>query len=280
MSGLLFPYWTRWLWLGLPLLAAGCATLPESPGLPPGAIAVVSLGTAPQVDFNVFARGKAAAAGDLGAKGAASGAAAGAIAPLQMGPIGIAAYPLIAPFTVLAGVVLGGTVGATYGAMHGLSPEQVEQVNALAERVVAQLGANNEIAKRLAVKASGRRHAFELYPQNGPVTKTKPPDYSGLRSRFGAVVEVAVEKIGMAARKGEPARIALEMPLRVGWVPLAGGGASGEKHFQWAGKPRTLNEWQAGGAAMLAREFEMAYESLSDYAAEYLVPMDDLPDEH
>jgi hypothetical protein len=43
-------------------------------------------------------------------------------------------------------------------------------------------------------------------------------------------------------------------------------------------KPRTLSEWQAGGAAMLAREFEMAYESLSDYAAEFLVPMDNLPD--
>jgi hypothetical protein len=271
------PHWTRWYRLGWLVLVAGCATVPEAPRLPPGAIAVVSGRYPPKADFNIFARGKGAAAGDLGGKGAASGAAVGAVAPLQLGPLGIAAYPIMAPFTILAGIVVGGAVGATYGAMHGLSAEQVERVNALAERAIAQLGAQQEVAKRVAAKARGRTLTFELVSGIGPQAMGETPDYGELRPQFGAVVELAVDRITMAARKGEPARIALEMNLHLRWMTLAEPRVSVDKHFQWAGKPITIDEWQAGGADLLAREFERAYENLSDYATENLVPNDELP---
>ena len=124
---------------GMTLLLAGCATEPQAPMMPPGPVAVVPARYPPEADFNVYARGKGAAAGELGTQGMASGAAAGVIVPLGMGPVGVAAYPIIAPFTILAGVVVGGTAGATYGAIHGLPADQVAKVSALVDQAVSQI---------------------------------------------------------------------------------------------------------------------------------------------
>ena len=257
--------------LGMALLLAGCASAPKTPVIPPGPLAVVPAQFPPQADFNVYARGKGAAAGELGTKGAASGAAAGAIAPLGMGPIGVAAYPIIAPFTILAGVAVGGTVGATYGAINGLSADQAAQVDALVEQAVNRIGVHEEVARRVVERSRLGGAPATLLPQAGPRADKETPGYAELKQTYRAVLELAVDKVGMAARKGDPPRIALEMKLRARVVSLGEAGVSGDKRLEWAGKPHELDDWQAGGAELLAGEFERGYENLAQYVWEIVV---------
>ncbi len=256
--------------LGVAILLSGCAATQPGPRLPFGPIAVVTAHYPPEADFNVYARGKGAAAGELGAKGVAGGAAAGAIVPLGMGPYGIVAYPVIAPFTILAGLVIGGTVGASYGAINGLPADQAARVNALVERAVNQIGVHEEVARRVVERSLSGGRSVDLRGEAGPRTRKDRPDYAELKPAYRAVLELAVDKVGMAARKGDPPRIALEMRLHARVVSLGDDGISGESRLEWAGKPRTLADWQAGGGDLLAAEFERGYETLVQYTWEDL----------
>lgn len=250
---------------------SGCVTTPPTPMLPDGSIAVVPVRYPPQADFNVYALGKSAAAGEVGSRGAASGAVAGALLPVSMGPIGVAAYPIIAPFTILAGLAVGGAVGVSYGAMHGLPAGQAEQVRLLVDQAVNQIGVHEQVARRVVVRAQARGMPIMLVPDAGPRTAGERPDYGSLRPTFRGVLELAVDKLGMAARKGDPPRIALEMKLRAHVVPLGDTGVGGEVQLEWSGKPHPLGEWQAGGADLLAAQFEEGYDTLVQYAWETLV---------
>ncbi|MEW5770141.1 MAG: hypothetical protein AB1831_07210 [Pseudomonadota bacterium] len=252
-------------------LLSGCVTTPPAPALPPGPVAVVPARHPPQADFNVYALGKGAAAGELGGQGAATGAAAGALLPVEMGPIGIAAYPIIAPFTILAGIVVGGTIGASYGAMHGLPADQAAQVRALVDQAVNRIGVHEQVASRVVARAQALGVPASLEAQGGPGSGAEKLDYAALRPAYRGVLELAVEKLGMAARKGDPPRIALEMKLRARVVPLGEGGIAGEQQLAWSGKPHPLGAWRTGGADMLAAEFEQGYDTLAQYVWETVV---------
>lgn len=253
------------------LLLAGCETTPITPVIGPGPIAVVPALYAPETNFNLYARGKGTAAGELGVKGAAGGAAAGAVLPLGLGPYGVAAYPIIAPFTILTGLLLGGVAGASYGAINGLSTEQVQQVDNLVGRAVHQIGVHEQVARRLVEPSRPGRISMTLLAQSGPRDAKRAKDYAELKQTYRAVLELAVDRVGMAARKGDPPRIALEMHVRARVVCLAAPCVSGERDAEWAGKPRSIKAWQAGGAALLEAEFEQAYETLSQYVREWFL---------
>lgn len=180
--------------LGILLALAGCAIEPKTPVTPPSPLAVVTARYPPQADFNVYARGKGAAAGELGTQGAASGAAVGVIAPLGMGPIGIAAYPVIVPFTVLAGIAIGGTAGASYGAIHGLPADQATKVEALVDQAVAQIGIHEQVARRVVERSQLGGKSATLLDRAGPSDIGDAPDYADLKPTHRAVLELAVDK--------------------------------------------------------------------------------------
>lgn len=258
-------------YLGSMVFLSGCVTMPPTPRLPDGPVAVVPARYPPQADFNVYARGKGAAAGELGGQGAASGAVVGALIPVSMGPIGVAAYPIIAPFTILVGLAVGGAVGVSYGTMHGLPAEQAERVGVLVDQAVNQIGVHEQVARRVVERAQARGIPTTLALDAGPRTAEERPDYASLRPTYRGVLELAVDKLGMAARKGDPPRIALEMKLHARVVPLGDAGIGGEVQLAWSGKPHPLGEWQSGGADMLAAEFEVGYDTLVQYVWEALV---------
>lgn len=249
----------------------GCESPPIVPVMTSGPVAVVPALYAPAADFNLYARGKGAAAGELGATGAASGAAAGAVVPLGMGPVGIGAYPLIAPFTILAGIVVGGTVGASYGAFHGLTSEEAARVDTLVDRAVHQIGVHEQIARRVVEKSRRGTISTTLRVQDGPRDAKDNMRYEALKQTFPAVLELAVDKVGMAVRKGDPPRVALEMKLRARVVCLATSCVSGEQYLIWSGKPRPIAVWQSGGAELMESEFEEGYETLAQYVWERLL---------
>jgi hypothetical protein len=144
-------------------------------------------------------------------------------------------------------------------------------VEALVDQAVAQIGIHEQVARRVVERSLKGGKSVTLLDQAGPGDIVDAPDYADLKPTFRAVLELAVDKVGMAARKGDPPRVALEMKLRARVVTLGEDGVSGEKHLEWAGKPHDLAAWQTGGAALLAGEFEQGYENLSRYVWEILV---------
>ena len=102
----------RVIFLLLTITALGSCTTASQPlpYLSPGKVAIIPAQFVPESNLNTYAQGKSAAAGQLGMEGASEGAVAGALAPLQ-DPYGVILYPVIAPFTILAGTLVGGTIG-------------------------------------------------------------------------------------------------------------------------------------------------------------------------
>lgn len=251
---------TIWLTIGL----AGCATRPPLPSLAPGPVAVVSARSAPQTNFDRFARGKAHAAGAYGAESAAEGAAAGAIVPLTT-PAGIVAYPVIAPFTILAGALIGGAYGAAEGAAGGVSAEQAAELARVIASAVAGLQANRRVAEQVAARLGSEGRDARDLPEQVPEPADADPAYSALAVQgIAAVLELTVEKVGFAALKGnEPRRLSLEMHLRASTVNLAGEGEDGVEQLVYRSRPRTLAEWTSADGAALAVAFEEGYRVLA-----------------
>lgn len=252
------------------ILIAGCSTVGVPRPIDRGPVALVTVSFPPEADFNTLALGKTSAAGTLGGEGALGGAAAGALVPLGMGPIGIVGYPVIAPITTLFGLVVGGSLGAGYGAFHGLSEAQVAQTRALSAQAMAKIDPQVEVARRLAAKLERTRLAVRLMPGAGPARREESRDYASLAGEFHAILELAMERIGMAAHKGDPPRVALEMRLRIKLLYPQGEDGQGTKTLDWAGRPRTLSEWRAGGPALLSQDFTRGYDDLAQYSLEML----------
>ena len=251
----------------------GCASTLPHPALPASTpIAVVPARTAPLVDFNVYARGKGAAAGELGARTAGGGALAGAVLPIYMGPVGIVGYPIIAPYTVLAGALVGATLGTGDGLLHGLSDEQAQRLAAVAEQAVRDLAVHDQVAARVVTLAASEHRRAELIADAGPQRADERPDYAALRSRYGAVLELTVSDIRMVALKHAPPRVALEMRLRARVVCLNADCVDGELQLAWNGPPRPVAQWTAGRAELLAQEFALGYQNLAVQAWERFTP--------
>lgn len=259
--------------VGVGLLAA-CATEPVvTPRLPEGRIAVTFARFPPQANFNVFAAGKGPAAGELGAKGAAGGAAVGAIAPVAIaGPYGIVLYPFMAPFTILAGAMVGGAAGIGSGLEHGLSTEDAEKVSALIDMAVSQLGVHEQVARRVVEKARKGGYAVELLPQLGPKSVGDVSSYAELRTTYAGVLELTMQQVGMEVRKGEPARVALVMKLSARTVCFVNMCVAGIKAFDWNGRPRAVSIWAERGANFLGTDFDGGYDTLAQYVWEILFP--------
>lgn len=255
-------------------ILTACAT-PPGPRLPEGPIAIVPVRFQPEAAFNIYAKGKGHAAGALGTQGAGEGALAGTLVPVGMGPVGIAAYPVIAPFTILAGAIIGGGIGASYGLMHGLPADQATTVSHIVDDAISQLDIQQGIARRIQQRSLPYTQETTLLLDRGPQDRKDQPDYSEQRpSQFNGVLETAILAAGMAAKKGDPPRVALEMKLRIRIVTLNDTGVSGERVFDYASRPHPLSAWSASGGQLLAEEFELANESLAQYVAEiYFLPL-------
>jgi len=255
--------------LAAALALAACATEPLRPLLPAGAgrVALVAARFEPQTNFNAYARGKGSAAGSLGAEWAAEGAAAGALVPLQ-DPVGVALYPVIAPFTILAGALLGGTAGGIQGARHGLSAEDAAAVRKAVNEAFAALKVQDSVAARIAEAAAARGRPLERAPDAealAPRNEKDAPDYNSLLGAgYAAVLECTVTSVRVVAKKGDPPRVALELALRVRGVDP--GGVS-VRRFVYKSRPEPVARWAENGGALIRSELEAGYRELADDVA-------------
>jgi hypothetical protein len=254
------------------LALGACATEPPRPVLPAGGgrIALVVARFEPQTNFNAYAQGKGAAAGTLGAEWAAGGAAAGALAPLQ-DPVGVALYPVIAPFTILAGALLGGTAGGIQGARHGLSGEDAASVHKAVDEAFAALKVQESVAARIAGTAAARGRPLER-PTGaealGPRNEKDAPDYRTLLAAgYAAVLECTVTSVRVVAKKGDPPRVALELALRLRGVDAGG---SSVRQLTYKSRPEPVARWAENGGALIRAELETGYRELADDVAALL----------
>jgi hypothetical protein len=229
------------------VLAIGGCTTPQykpPPQLSPGKIAIIPARFVPESNLNVYAKGKSAAAGELAGQGAIEGAAVGAVAPLAAGPYGIVLYPFIAPYTILAGTLFGGTFGAAQGLIHGLPEQDARAISASVENVLGQLYIQKQVATRVEEQARTSGYNVTYLQDPGPTTIEEQPDYQGLAAdKYNAVLELAVTHIRFEAHKGDPPRLALEMKLRSRIVALSGSSVSGIRYFEYKSRPQEVDKW-------------------------------------
>jgi hypothetical protein len=259
--------------LAAALALAACASEQPRPLLAAGAgrVALVAARFEPETNFNAYAQGKGAAAGKRGAEWAASGAAAGALVPLT-DPVGVALYPYIAPFTILAGALLGGTAGGVQGARHGLSGADAASVRKAVDEAFAALKIQEAVAARVAEAAAARGRPLERDPAAealAPRSDKDAPDYKALLGAgYAAVLECTVTSVRVAAKKGDPPRVALEIALRVRGVDP--GGAS-VRRLEYKSRPEPVARWAENGGALIRSELEDAYRELAEDVAAQLM---------
>lgn len=240
------------------LALAACASEPPRPLLAAreGRIALVAARFEPQTNFNAYAQGKGSAAGTLGAEWAASGAAAGALVPLQ-DPVGIVLYPYIAPFTILAGALLGGTAGGIQGARHGLSAEDAAAVRKAVDEAFAALKVQDSVAARISETMAVRGR---------PVERAESTAVPG--APYAQVIETAMTHVRFAAKKGDPPRLAMELALRVRVLDASG---AGERLFEYKSRPEPVARWAENGGALIRSELEAGYRELAEDVAAQLM---------
>jgi hypothetical protein len=256
------------------VLLAGCTTVPVGPTpLPSGKIALVPARFNPEIAFNAFAKGKGHAAGKLGSEGAAEGALVGVVTPLSMGPLGLIFYPYIAPFTILAGALIGGAAGAGYGAMHGLPADQAATASRIVNEALTQINVHEAVSRCIEIKAQALGWNLSTVSGQGPINKLDVPNYSALMAAgYDGVLEISVQSIGMVATKGDPPRIALEMKLRTRIVSDKGNGVSAEPILVFKSRPHPIPDWAADNGKLLAEQFNQGYETLAQYTVEVYFP--------
>lgn len=261
------------------VLTGGCATTNQNQPLPklsPGKVAIITARFVPESNLNIYAQGKSAAAGELGKHGAAEGAAAGAAAAGEIAlsdPYGLILYPIIAPFSILAGALIGGTVGASQGLIHGLPAEDAQAVSAIIDNALERMYIQAQVATRVVEQAQIIGYDVTYLPDIGPTTIKELPGYQDLALEdYDAVLELSVTSIKFAAHKGDPPRLAVEMMLRSRVVALSGSSVSGIRYIEYKSRPRIIEKWSANQGQLMETEFNIGYSMLSQYVCEIYFP--------
>ncbi|NJD36616.1 MAG: hypothetical protein FIA96_17625 [Betaproteobacteria bacterium] len=256
-------------------LISGCANeariQPEFPG---EKVALVPAHFTPALSLNTYAEGKGAAAATLGAEGAGEGALIGAVVPIQMGPLGIALYPFIAPFTIIAGTLVGGVVGASTGAIHGLPADQAAITRKLAQDALGNEGVQLTVGKLIESMLRQRGHNVFLVSDHGPIDKADFPGYADLAGMgVDGVLEVAVMSLGMAATKGTPPRISLEVKLRTRIISPRPNQVPYERILEYWSRPRPVEDWIANSNELLIDQIKTALDALAQDTADVYYPI-------
>ena len=251
-------------------LASGCASTnhgAESAAelIAPGRVAIVAARYVPEPEFNTYAQGRGAAAGEKALKTAGLGALGGALAPLIVAayiPPAIFLAPILVPIGAVAGAVTGGTAGAISGAWNGMPSDQVAALHRPVEHARRELRMQELIAKHVIQEGAALPHyQFTYLADAGPASLTHSPDYQRLKSDgYDSVLELSVMSIGFEASKGSAV---FEMKLRARVVPLVGHGSAFVREMQHRGQSRGVPEWAADDGKLLQQELDQSYGALA-----------------
>lgn len=248
----------------LPFFLIGCSNTDiKHVTVPKGKIAVVPAEYIPNTNFGDYAQGKAT----LGGVGA--GAAYGAIMPLEAGAEGVILYPIIAPFTILLGGVIGGVGGATSSPEYFLREEErtaKNELNSTVSQALEEVAPSNRLSERFIEKARSSDINAGLVAGIGPTAIDGEPSYEFLRARdYAAVVELAVTYVGLNVVTSDPPRLSLQMKAKARVVNFSGLDMSSVEERTYNSYPRHIEDWQSKRGMQLMEEFQKGYGELARY---------------
>lgn len=260
------------LYLGLNQVS--CVSIPppldQSQRAELGNMGIIVAQFPPDSNIQRFSDDCAKAAGE----GAAAGAAIGTAIALGMAvtnPLGVILFPYIAAISVPAGAVVGGV--ARSGAA-----VPIEQVEGEIQHQLDELGVQERFAEVVNARASADlgRHFLRL-SGIGPSRFDSPVDYRGPEFRgVTSVMELAVKEIGFERPGALGRRLAFFMIVRARLIVLADSRIIFEREFAYRGMEREPERWVADQVALLAKEFENAYEELADSVVQAVFLIADL----
>jgi hypothetical protein len=231
------------------LLLAGCTTIPASLEDRAGIqrVTVVPDSVPPETHFETFAVGAGAGVG--------KGAAAGGLASLGGGAMGLH------PFTLLAGIVfmpLFAAGGAVYGAAIAVPGDRAAAIEALPKRLLATTAIERRLAELVA--EAGRDSGYEL---------TLPPEHADrslsaapMEPDSDALLETDVTDFGFRGDGDDP-DIAMYVRAKARLVRLPAHKALGESTFLFQSEPRKLNQWLDDGGKPLHAAFDALLRNLA-----------------
>lgn len=243
-----------------------------------GVITIAPAQYVPDSNFNTFAKGAGAGA----AKGAATwgGLTAGSMA------LEAASAGAMAPVVVFAGILTTAAMsalGAVEGAQLAVPATTAQQVDALIDKAVADLDAQNRLAADLATAIGAepwiRLASVDTPGPTGPTGVDAQPTYTQLHNTgIDSVLEVAITEIGFESCGPEFVRrlssacpddvrqrsVDLFLSARARLVRATDGKELFARSFRYKSALRAIPRWVANDGRLLAEEFDHAYRELAE----------------
>lgn len=242
------------------------------PAIAPGKLAVTISQYSPNPELDIIAAGKSEAAkmGTLG--GAAGGALYGAIAPLSAGPIGVVAYPFLAPITIGVGLVFGASYGAIFGALEGIDDEHAKSLAVAVQKVASGQPIQAVLGEKVADKAAIAGIDATLLREAGPRERSEMPGYSEINSAgYGSVLELSVLKAGFKVDKGgDFPLLDFGILIQVRTQGFGHTGTSEARLILLQTRVRALNDWIRDDGKLLTQDVEESIEQVSQCLSEAL----------
>jgi hypothetical protein len=183
-------------------------------------------------------------------------------------------YPFIAPATIIAGALIGGVAGSAEGAIHGLPADQASITRTLAQGAIGREGIQYEFASLVASKLEQRGRSVILVADNGPGDRNEKPHYTNLiAGEADGVLEVSIMSIGMAAVKGDPPRIALEVTVRTRSILAKQTHVPDERFMAYWSRPLPVADWVVNDNKLLIEQIKTALDALSIDTADVYSPI-------
>jgi hypothetical protein len=126
----------------------------------------------------------------------------------------------------------------------------------------------------VASKLAQRGRSVILVVDDGPGDSTEKPRYANLiAGGADGVLEVSIMSIGMAAVKGDPPRVALEVAVRTRSILAKQTHAPDERFMAYWSRPVPVADWVVNDNKLLVEQIKAALEALSIDTADVYFPI-------
>jgi len=257
------------IFVGAFALAQGCAS-PPKPVLPGsvtetlrgqlGTVGVRTPEVAPDAEFTTPLRG----VGGSALKGGAAGGLYGAVQALSAGVSG-------GPLGVLVGLVLfipvGIVIGATSAAFDAVPEETARTIEQQIVDSARSIPVQDSFRRRIVEISKGalKSPLIDLDGSSGTTDPTAALDHRSLEARrIDTVLEVGIDKLGMAGRGGADPNLSIFLIARAKLIQTATGSTLYERdQITYVSAPRRFSEWGENAGALVRPELDKAYTALA-----------------
>lgn len=248
-----------------------------------GTIGLVSARFVPIIELNEVIDGRAQSSVKGAKKGAAIGATPGmAVSEVtyvvcSLGPgytLGGSAVCAVLLVGSMGAAAVGGAVGAVAGGITGAvkadSAETVQEQQALAKAVLADLKIQETVRDRFEQYARERgRPMFVTLPDAGPTAPDEEVTYQSLApQKIDTVLEITVNSLGMQTgdkyKSDINPSLAIFINARARLVQIKNHTVLLDRPYIFESESRTLSEWSADNGRLTAESLTQGYQQIAE----------------